>query len=261
MKLHELDPCGRFSDRAGDYVRFRPDYPEESIRWIVEGMGDPRRLLSVDVGAGTGISSRRLAAEGLRVIATEPNAAMREAAEAHPNIEWIESPAEQLALPDQSADLITCFQAFHWFRPDAALPEFFRVLKPTGRLAIVWNERDAADSFTAEYGDLVRRLSNDHPAERREQTIDALTRSPLFHAVRQRTFRYEQRLNLEGLIGRARSASYLPASGEGLEQLEHGLANIHGRWADRRGEVTLVYRTVVYLADPVVGDRSQTLSR
>jgi SAM-dependent methyltransferase len=255
VKLHELDPRGRFSDRATDYANYRPDYPDEAVRWIVEGLGVPSQLLAVDVGAGTGISSRRLAGHGLHVIAAEPNRAMREAAEAHSGIEWIESAAEDLALPDDIADLVTCFQAFHWFQAEEALREFSRVLKSQGRLAVVWNERDRSDGFTTDYGDLVRQISRDHPAERREQTIAPLFQSPRFDHVRHAEFPHVQRLSREGLIGRARSASYLPGEGEGLKQLMESLTRLHHRWADRAGEVALVYRTVVYLADPVVGDR------
>lgn len=63
---------------------------------------------------------------------------MREAAEPHALVEYRDATAEQTKL---SEDLIvTCFQAFHWFQPMPTLREFHRILKPSGRLALIWNE-------------------------------------------------------------------------------------------------------------------------
>lgn len=242
-KLHELEPTSRFSDRAGDYARFRPDYPAEAIEAIAAGAE-----IILDVGAGTGISSRQVAEKGARVIALEPNDAMREAAEPHPGVEYLKGTAESIPLPDGSVNLVTAFQAYHWFEPMAALREFHRVLERGGRLAVIWNERDHSDEFTREYGRIIRELSNNHPAERREQSIDSLLASALFREVCHNTYRYEQRLYLDGLIGRARSASYLPSEGQGLVRLIAELTALHQRWRDDQDQVTLVYRTEVYEA-------------
>lgn len=204
--------------------------------------------LILDVGAGTGISSRRLASGGARVLALEPNAEMRTAAAAHPRVQYLHAVAESIPLQDALVDLITAFQAFHWFDSHRALPEFHRVLKQSGTLAVVFNERDHSDPFTREYGEIIRHLSNNHPAERRERTIDALLESSLFDDRRHSTYRYVQRLDLNGLIGRARSASYLPSEGQGLQLLIHELSALFRNRVDETGQVALVYRTEVYQA-------------
>jgi 2-polyprenyl-3-methyl-5-hydroxy-6-metoxy-1,4-benzoquinol methylase len=83
--LHTLNPLARFSDRAADYVKYRPSYPAAAIDIILAGLG--AAPVVADIGAGTGISARLLADRGARVIAIEPNAAMRTAAVSHPAIE------------------------------------------------------------------------------------------------------------------------------------------------------------------------------
>ncbi|MBE9141178.1 hypothetical protein IQ254_28925 [Nodosilinea sp. LEGE 07088] len=69
LPLHTLNPLGRFSDRAADYARYRPSYPEGAIAAMLADRGDPRSLVVADIGAGTGISSRLLADWGPRVTA------------------------------------------------------------------------------------------------------------------------------------------------------------------------------------------------
>src|SRR5688572_26600177 len=81
--LYEMNPTGRFSDRAQAYSRHRPSYPAPAVDAMLAGLGEPARLSAADIGAGTGISSRLLAERGLTVHAVEPNQAMREAAEPH----------------------------------------------------------------------------------------------------------------------------------------------------------------------------------
>ena len=165
--LHTMNPLSRFSDRAADYAKYRPSYPDEAIAILLEGLGNPSQLVAADIGAGTGISSRLLAQRGLRVIAIEPNEAMREAASPHPLVELGDGSAEVTNIPDASLDLVTCFQAFHWFNPEPTLVEFHRILKPTGRLAVVWNDRDRNDELTQGYSCLVEIASKNHPAESR----------------------------------------------------------------------------------------------
>jgi 2-polyprenyl-3-methyl-5-hydroxy-6-metoxy-1,4-benzoquinol methylase len=79
--LYTLNPLNRFSDRAADYVKYRPSYPAVAIDRILAGLGT--EPLVADIGAGTGISSRLIADRGVRVMAINPNAAMRTAAAAH----------------------------------------------------------------------------------------------------------------------------------------------------------------------------------
>jgi SAM-dependent methyltransferase len=247
--LHQLDPLRRFGNRASDYARFRPDYPQPVFDALFEGLTESASLIVADIGAGTGISSRQLAARGVSVLAVEPNAGMREAAEPHPGVRWMEGSAEQTGLGDGSVDVVTCFQAFHWFEPDRALAEFHRILRPTGRIALVWNRRDRADGFTAAYTNLVESFAEHPAAEERAGIEDPLRYSDIFREFEERRFRHSQSMTLEELLGRARSTSYLPKTGEAGESLMAGLEQLHRTWAVD-GKVTLVYRALLYRAVP-----------
>ena len=249
--LYAMQPLQRFSDRAIDYANYRPSYPTAAIAAILAGLGEPHRLVAADIGAGTGIASRLLAEQGLQVWAIEPNAAMREAGAFHTNVTFQAGSAEQTELLDASVDLVTCFQAFHWFDPALCLPEFHRILKPSGRLALVWNSRDRHDPFTQAYTQLVQALSDNHPAESRMVSTQPLLTNPYFGNISQHEFQYQQSLDLESLIGRAQSSSYVPKDDDTTQRLVSGLKALRDRWADEQGQVRLVYTTQVFLAEAV----------
>lgn len=243
-----------FSGRAGAYVRYRPGYPRTAIDAIFDGLGDPARLVAVDIGAGTGIASRLLAERGAHVIAIEPNVAMRQAADPHPSIEFREATAERTDLPEASTDLLTCFQAFHWFDSAPTLAEFRRVLKPSGRLAIVWNDWQTKDEFFADFGRVVRKAAPNHRRGARHRgAANPLLSSPHFARVRRRTFTHWHELDLSGLAGYAQSKSFVPREGPARQQLLVDLKAVHARWADERGLVRLAFRTIAYIAQPQRG--------
>jgi SAM-dependent methyltransferase len=250
--LHELEPTTRFSDRAGDYVRFRPDYPPPAIACILEGLAgagahEPAPIVA-DVGAGTGIASRLLAARGARVIAVEPNAEMRAAAEPHPRVEWRSGTAEATGLARESVDLVLCAQAFHWFRQPEAITEFHRVLRPGGRLAILWNKRDRSDPLTLGYIEAIHAVNGEHPAEKRPFDPAVVHAAGEFTPAERHVFPHGQRLDRAGLLGRATSASYVPREGPGLEALARQLATLFERHRGADDRVTLRYRTEVWIA-------------
>lgn len=251
--LYHRDPLKRFSDRATDYARFRPTYPPEAIAALIGVTADPHALTAADIGAGTGISSRLLADRGVKVWAVEPNAAMRDAAEPHPRVEWRDATAEQTGLDDRSVERVTCCQAFHWFEPDAALKEFQRILKPTGRVALMWNDRHTADPFTAELTEVIYQASDRTIFDRKDRKSPvALQNSPLFQNFQAQTFDWGRSLTLEELIGLLLSASYVPNQGEARDRLVGEVEKLFQQWATTdtgASTVTLAYRTYLYLAD------------
>jgi SAM-dependent methyltransferase len=214
---------------------------------ILEGLGDPCLLTAGDVGAGTGIASRLLAARGARVLAVEPNAAMREAATPHPRVEYLAGTAEGTGLAAASVDLVLCAQSFHWFHAATALSEFRRILRPRGRLAILWNERREDDAFTGAYSRLVAQVAPDRTEARREGLAGDLLGAG-FAQVERLEFEHGQRLTADGLVGRALSASYMPRRGPQSEDLQRRLRALHAEYADVSGQVGLLYRTVLHRA-------------
>lgn len=243
---NDRDTVGRFSDRAADYVRYRPTYPAEAVHAILDGLGPAERLVAADVGAGTGISARLLGERGVRVIAVEPGKAMRRAAAPHPNVAWVAGRAEATGLCSASVDLVVCAQSFHWFPTTDALREFARILKTEGRLVIVWNRRRSSDPLTAGYRQAIVDAGAEITGESRGFDLDVISESGLFSCPERQSFPNAQRLDLAGLIGRARSASYVPRTGAAGERLIHLLRALHARYHDANGLVTMVYDTEVF---------------
>mgnify|MGYP001369290075 CR=1 FL=1 len=246
--LAGLKPLTRFSERAADYAKFRPSYPPEAIDFILEDLGDPACLIAADIGAGTGISSRLLAERGIRVIAVEPNERMRSAADPHPRVEFADGQGERTGLRDASVDLATCFQSFHWLQAESALAEFLRILKPAGRVALLWNVRDDRDAFTRGYGQVILDVAGPKANIERIDAADDLMRHPAFRDAKSATFASRQLLSVDELLGRARSASYVPLDGPDYERVMDALGRLHGAHAGAEGKAALVYQTCVYRA-------------
>jgi SAM-dependent methyltransferase len=114
--------------------------------------------------------------------------------------------AESLPLPDGSADVVTCAQAFHWFDQQRALPEIARVLRPGGRIALVWNTRDDSQGWVAELTETVIGRS-----EFRDDGVVAVTASiddsGLYGPVERASFAHVQLLGRDDLVELVRSRS------------------------------------------------------
>jgi SAM-dependent methyltransferase len=243
-----MNPTDRFTGRAGDYARGRPSYPDAAIDVLFAGLGDPITLTVVDLGAGTGISSRLLAARGSKVIAVEPNEDMHDHAASDDRLLWLKASAERSGLETASADLITAFQAFHWFDYEAAIREMVRIARPGGRAALVYNERDENDAFTAAYGDLVRRYKTDDTESRRSDGRCFFQTSPVWQHVRSLEFPNTQQLNRDGLHARIRSTSYLPKEGAGAREIRRAIDVLFDAYASD-GEITMHMKTITTIAD------------
>jgi SAM-dependent methyltransferase len=202
----------RFTTRAGAYVASRPSYPNEAIDAILSGFGDPAAVAVADLGAGTGISSRLIAERGPHVFAIEPNAAMRDAAQPHRRVQWIDGTAERTSLGDSSIDVVTAFQSWHWVDHLAAIAEARRIARPDGRLAVVYNERDERDPFTAAFGAIARRYATDATEQRRANALGRVLVIDPSRTTRD-VFHNRQTLDRAGTHARAESSSYLPQRG------------------------------------------------
>jgi SAM-dependent methyltransferase len=137
---------GDFTGLAGDYAKFRPGYAPQVATAILGFLGRDSAIVdAADVGAGTGIWSRILAARGLKsVVAVEPNDDMRGQGietSRESGVAWRKGSAEATGLPDASVDLVTMASSFHWADFDKACAEFHRILRPGGVFVALWNPR------------------------------------------------------------------------------------------------------------------------
>ncbi|MDQ4081646.1 MAG: class I SAM-dependent methyltransferase [Actinomycetota bacterium] len=214
MTLHPSAERG-FDSAADAYERARPGYPSEAVAWLCGRLGLTPRSTVVDLAAGTGKLTRMLLRTGARVIAVEPVDGMRaKLADALPSVEALPGVAENLPLPDRSADAITVAQAFHWFATDEALAEMARVLRPRGALGLIWNLREQRDPLQRAITELIRPLQGDEPTTYDGRWRTVLERSPLFGPLDEACFRNEQELDANGLAERIASISFVAAARE-----------------------------------------------
>ncbi|OWQ90360.1 SAM-dependent methyltransferase [Roseateles aquatilis] len=161
--IHAAAAAG-YSAGADTYVKGRPDYPPELHAWLRDSVGIVPGAAVVDLGAGTGKFTQLLAKTGADVIAVEPVAEMLARLRVDlPGVTGVQGTATAIPLPDASADVVVCAQAFHWFATTAALDEMARVLKPGGRLALIWNLRDAHVPWVARMNEITDRHEGDVP--------------------------------------------------------------------------------------------------
>ena len=120
---------------AARYDRYRPAPPRALLDVLCRYARVERPALVVDLGCGTGLSTRAWSGRAERVVGVEPNPAMLAAAEPAPGVEYREAYAHETGLEDACAAVVTCSQSFHWMEPEPTLAEVGRVLRPGGVFA------------------------------------------------------------------------------------------------------------------------------
>lgn len=247
------DPTERFSNRVDDYVRYRPGYPPALFDSLEHNFGMTAGQTAADVGSGTGIFAALLLGRGLTVFGIEPNGAMRTAAERRlrreRSFKSVAAEAEATTLADSGVDWIFAAQAFHWFDVARFRVEAARILRPNGRVVLVWNNRRRDTPFLTDYERLLQGHGTDYGTVRHEGAetdgrIAALFAPRSFVA---RGFDNEQRLDEDALKGRTFSSSYTPHAGDPRHSLlDAALGELFDRH-QRGGEVVMEYETRMYI--------------
>ncbi|HMG27653.1 MAG TPA: methyltransferase domain-containing protein, partial [Acidimicrobiia bacterium] len=167
-----------------------------------------------------------------------------------PGVPMVAAIAEVLPVRSGSLDAVTVAQAFHWFDADQAFDEFARVLRPRGRVGLIWNARDRSSDWVNEVWSIMDRVERRAPWRDHEHWRDsALGARAGFGALHTETFRHEQPITPEGVVERVASVSHVavlpPAERERvMDEVRHVLAT----HPDARGrqELRIPYRVDAY---------------
>jgi SAM-dependent methyltransferase len=136
------EPATSFGTNVAAYEKGRPDYLDEHVGWMLEGVDG----VVLDLAAGSGKLTRSLVRLGFDVVAVDPDKQMLSR---NLGVRTLLGRADAIPLPDASVAAVTVGQAWHWFDPLTASAEIARVLTPGGRLGLIWNTRDPGHDFIA----------------------------------------------------------------------------------------------------------------
>lgn len=232
----------RFSGFAALYDRARPQPPEALPAVLTQLAQVERPALVVDLGSGTGLSTRLWAGRADAVVGVEPNADMRAQAEARgaelpleARVSYRAGYSHETGLPDACADIVTVSQALHWMAPEPTFAEVARILRPGGLLAaydcdwppvVQWEAEAAYERCTAGARERERALGVSQEVRHwpKHEHLERMRQSGRFRYVRELLLHHAEQGDAERLVSLALSQS--PVSGllrRGVEERAFGL--------------------------------------
>lgn len=252
MKHHIHDAAARgFEAAVEHYGRGRPTYPDDALGYVVRELGLAEGRDVLELGAGTGKFTELIVHSGARITAVEPVDAMRASLErACPTVTVLDGTAEEIPVPDSSADAVIAAQAFHWFDGERALPEIHRVLRPAGVLGMIWNVRDDASDWAERLTAIFDRLAGeDAPRYRHGRWREAFVRTELFGPLHHRVAYHVHHVTPETFLDRVLSVSYVASASE--DERAGVVGEVRELLATDpelvgRDEIVMPYRTDVY---------------
>ncbi|MEK6274915.1 MAG: class I SAM-dependent methyltransferase [Actinomycetota bacterium] len=243
---------------AAGYDSDRPAPPAALLDVLCLEADLKRPRLVVDLGSGTGLSTRAWAERADEAVGVEASPEMRrlaESATSADNVRFVEGYAQQTGLPDGAADIVTCSQSFHWMEPEPTLAEATRILRPGGVFAaydydwppVVHPEVDAA--YEEMLGHVGRLRSGPRGRMRysKEGHLERMRDSGHFRYTREVVLHSRERGSAQRVIGMALSLGPLTVLlKEGVSEDEIGLAALRDACeralGEREVEMFLGYR-------------------
>jgi SAM-dependent methyltransferase len=237
---------------AGDvYEQGRPDYPAEAVAHLARVLAIIPGSRVLDLGAGTGKLTRRFTPTGAWLLALEPVEGLRRTfARQGAAVPVVGGTAEAIPLGDGTIDAVVAGTAFHWFDGQVALQEIHRVLRPQGRLGLVWNARDETVDWVAQLVRIADAYKRGSPPRYTDgawrQAFASTTR---FTPLEARQFPFTQHGDRRTVLARAASTSFIgalpPVERQRALRSVAELLDTHPATRDR-ADIGLPYRADVY---------------
>jgi SAM-dependent methyltransferase len=247
-----------FDQQAEAYDRFRPTYPDAVIDELLGPV--PAGLDILDVGCGTGIASRQIAQRGAKVLGVELAPRMAEIARGH-GVDVEIAAFEAWDAAGRTFDRVTSAQAWHWLDLPVATAKAASVLRPSGKLCLIWNAGcqpdDLADALEEVYARVVppggHRLFRGYAADRLpdfktglDSEIDAVSAVPDFGAPTGKWFPWTRAYLrdewLDQLVSRSDHTALEPAVRDRLFEAIGAAIDDHG------GSFVMSFETVLITA-------------
>jgi SAM-dependent methyltransferase len=247
-----------FGQYAEAYDRFRPSYPDAVIDELLGPR--PEGLDVLDVGCGTGIAARQIAQRGAKVLGVELAPRMARIARGH-GIDVEIAAFESWDAAGRTFDRVSSAQAWHWLDLPVATAKAAAVLRPGGKLCLIWNagfpSEDLADALEEVYAGVLptggHRLFRGYAADRSsdaktglEAEIDAVSAVPDFGAPTEKWFpwghAYTRDEWLDQLVTRSDHAALEPAVRDRLFEAIGVAIDEHG------GSFVMSFETVLITA-------------
>ena len=222
---------------AAGYDSHRPSPPLALIDVLCLEAQVERPALVVDLGSGTGLSTRAWAERADEVVGVEASPEMREHAEAATsaaNVRFRQAFAHETGLPDATADVVTCSQSFHWMEPEPTLAEAARILRTGGVFAaydydwppiVHWEVEAAFEDLLRHTGRM--RDKRGSPVYRKSEHLDRIRASGHFRYARELVLHARERGSAARIVGMALSLGPLTVLlNEGVTEEEVGLAGL-----------------------------------
>ncbi len=252
FSIGEINSTKEFDGIASVYAKGRPAYAEGFIDDLYNKFGITIDSIIADIGSGTGKLAEQIIKKGSFVYCVEPNADMKNQAikelDKYSNQQCIAGGAEDTGLEEHSVDYITTAQAFHWFNVKLFKEECIRVLRPNGKIFLIWNLRDMGSEMTQRCFNIYKKYCPKFKGFGGGIQKDDI-RIKEFFDDKYDYLEYDNPLfyDKETFINRSLSGSYsLKANEEGFDEYVAELGELFDEYAVE-GIISMPNKTVVYL--------------
>lgn len=247
-----MNMTNQFDGRAADYTASRPNYSPQLINCLYSRYGISENSVIADIGSGTGKFSKHLLDKQSQVYCVEPNDDMRSVAEqelcGYINFHSVAGDAENTTLKDNFVDCVTAAQAFHWFDAPKFKAECLRIIKPDGKVFLIWNIRNCGDVINQEWHNIFSRYCPSFKGfsngiEQADPAIETFFDQGYEYV----SFDYPLIFDREYFIKRSLSSSYsLRKDDTNYEQYLSALNKLFDKY-ERNGSISISNQTVAYI--------------